>query len=99
MKYILSLLLLLALLPATHAQMGLNSPAGLAPRQDMEIYTRNGFLVQEKFRFTTADPNASINTLNCAASLPTLTAQAGILKDPGSDSNYPASLTCTQTVF
>ena len=38
MKYILSLLLLLALLPATHAQMGLNSPAGLAPRQDMEIY-------------------------------------------------------------
>ena len=99
MKYILSLLLLLALLPATHAQMGLNSPAGLAPRQDMEIYTRNGFLVQEKFRFTTADPNASINTLSCAVSPPTLTTQAGILKDPGSDSNYPASLTCTQTVF
>ena len=101
MKHLLQFLLCGLLLAPTvlFAQMGLNAPTGLAPRQDMEIYTRNGFLVQEKFRFTTADPNASINTLSCAVSPPTLTTQAGILKDPGSDSNYPASLTCTQTVF
>ncbi|MCY7357906.1 MAG: hypothetical protein LH609_10655 [Rudanella sp.] len=55
--------------------------------------------MQQKYTFTTADPNASVNTLSCAASPPTLTAQAGILKDPGGDSNYPASLTCTQSVF
>ncbi len=99
MKYGLSLpLLLLALLPAAHAQIGFNSPAGVTPRQDFEVYTRNGLLIQQKYTLTTADPNASINTLSCAGSPPTLTAQAGILKDPGGDSNYPASLTCSQQV-
>ena len=98
MKYILLFLLALALLPAAHAQMGINSPAGVTPRQDMEIYTRNGFLVQRKYRFTTADPNASINTLSCVGPPPSLTAQAGILKDIGNDGDYPASQTCTHTV-
>lgn len=101
MKQLLQFLLCgLLLAPTTLlAQMGFNAPVGLAPRQDMEIYTRNGFLVQRKFNVTTADPNASINTLSCAVSPPNLSAQAGILKDPGGDSNYPASLTCTQIVF
>ncbi len=99
MKYILSFLVAITLLPAAHAQMGLNSPVGLPPRQDVEIYTRNVFLVQQKYRFTTADPNASVNTLSCAASPPLLTAQTGILKDPGGDSNYSASQICTQTVL
>ena len=80
------------------AQMGLNAPAGLAPRQDMEIYSRNSFLVQQKFSFTTADPNASVNTLSCATSPPNLTAQAGILKDPGADSDYPSNLNCAQRI-
>ena len=101
MKHLFQLLLCGLLLAPTIllAQMGLNAPVGLALRQDMEIYTRNGFLVQQKFTSTTADPNASINTLSCAVSPPILTAQAGILKDPRGDSNYPANLTCTQTVF
>ena len=98
MKYILLFLLALALLPAAHAQMGINSPAGVTPRQDMEIYTRNGFLVQRKYSFTTADPSASINTLSCVGPPPSLTAQAGILKDIGNDGDYPASQTCTQIV-
>lgn len=68
MKYILLFLLVLTLLPAARAQMGLNSPVGLTPHQDMEIYTRNGFLVQRKYTFTTADPNISINTLSCVTS-------------------------------
>jgi hypothetical protein len=92
-------LLIAGLLPAAHAQIGFNSPTGVKPTQDFEVYTRNSFLVQQKYTFTTADPNASVNTLSCAASPPTLTAPAGILKDPGGDSNYPASLTCTQTVI
>ena len=99
MKYCFYLLLLLTLLPAAHAQIGFNSPAGVTPRQDFEIYTRNGLLVQQKYTFTTADPNASVNTLSCAAFPPQLNAQAGIFKDPGGDGNYSASLTCTQRVF
>ncbi len=48
-KYLLPFLVLLALLPAAHAQIGFNSPAGITPQLDAEIYTNNGFLVQERF--------------------------------------------------
>jgi hypothetical protein len=47
--YLLSLCFLLALLPVAHAQIGFNSPAGITPQLDAEIYTNNGFLVQERF--------------------------------------------------
>jgi hypothetical protein len=49
MRFVTLFLLLLALLPAAHAQIGFNSPAGITPQLDAEIYTNNGFLVQERF--------------------------------------------------
>lgn len=97
LRYTLLFLLLLALLPAAHAQMGLNAPAGLAPVRDMEIYSRDQFVVQQKYSLTT-DPIAGTFTMSCAASPTNLTASAGVLLDPGGTNNYPASLTCTQTI-
>ncbi len=90
-------MLLLALLPAAHAQMGLNAPAGLAPVRDMEIYSRDAFVVQQKY-IPTTDPISGTFTMSCAASPPPLTAAAGVLLDPGGTGNYPASLTCTQAI-
>ncbi len=103
MKHINQLLLwglCLTLTPAHTllAQMGLNAPRGLAPRQDLEIYTRNGFLVQQKFSFTIADPNASVHTLSCASPAPILGSHAGIMKDPGGDNNYAANTDCIQQI-
>ena len=97
LRYTLLFLLLLALLPAAHAQMGLNAPAGLAPVRDMEIYSRDQFVVQQKYSLTT-DPIAGTFTMSCAASPTNLTASAGVLLDPGGTNNYPARLTCTQTI-
>jgi hypothetical protein len=91
--------LLLALPTTLFAQMGFNSGAGVTPKRDLEMYTRNGFLVQPKYSVTTADPNASVNTMSCVSS-PALTAFAGILKDPAGDSPYTAGVqySCSATI-
>ncbi len=96
-KYLHPFLLILALLPAAHAQMGLNAPPGLAPVRDMEIYSRDVFVVGQKY-IPTTDPISGTYTLSCAASPPNLTATAGVLLDPGGTGTYPASFTCTQTI-
>jgi hypothetical protein len=97
-KLLLPLLLLLALLPAAHAQIGFNSPAGVTPSRDAEIYSRDAFVVQQKY-LPTSDPISGTFTMSCAAFAPWLTATAGVLLDPGGTSNYPASLTCTQYII
>lgn len=89
-------LLLLALLPAAHAQMGFNSPPGVTPRQDVEIYSRNVFLVQKKYIPSTAPILAP--TIMCGFGSPNLTSPTGILLDPGGNGNYPARTNCTQTI-
>jgi hypothetical protein len=96
-KHLLLALLLLALLPAAHAQMGLNAPRGLAPIRDMEIYSRDVFLVQQKY-IPTTDPISGTYTLSCAVNPPSLTASTGILLDPGGTGNYATRLNCTQTI-
>lgn len=63
----------------------------------MEIYSRDQFVVQQKYVSTT-DPISGTFTISCAASPPLLTASAGVLLDPGGTGNYPASLTCTQAI-
>ncbi len=98
-RFVLLFLFLLALRPATHAQMGINSPVGVTPQQDLEVYTRNSFLVQQKYRITTADPKASITNLSCISNPATLTAPAGILKDPWGDGNYSGDVNCSQMIF
>ena len=97
---VFGLILLCWLLPASTllAQMGLNAPIGLKPRQDMEIYSRDKFLVQQKYIATT-DPISGTYTMSCAASPTDLTATAGVLLDPGGTNSYIASATCTQTVI
>ncbi|MFD2935490.1 hypothetical protein [Spirosoma flavum] len=81
--------LCLSLSTASYAQVGINAPAGVSPTQDVEIYTRNGFLVQQQYTRTTADPAAYTATMSCPTS-PSLTALAGTLKDPSGDANYTA---------
>ncbi len=100
-KSLLSLCLLLALLPAAHAQLGFNSPTGVTPRQDFELYPRNSFLVQQKYRYTTVDPAANVLNLSCVAVPPIITAAAGTLKEPTGDANYMPSLayTCMQSLI
>jgi Head domain of trimeric autotransporter adhesin/Chaperone of endosialidase len=82
------------------AQMGFNSPAGVKPTQDVEFYSRNGFLVQQKYKYVAQDPSASVSTMSCVNPAPALTAFAGTLKDPSGDVNYTAgvSYSCTQTI-
>jgi hypothetical protein len=96
-RYFLPFFLLLALLPAAHAQMGLNSPRGITPTRDMEIYSRDVFLVQQKY-IPTSDPISGTYTLSCAANPPDLTATAGVLLDPGGTSNYSFRHNCTQLI-
>jgi hypothetical protein len=74
--------------------MGFNSPAGITLRQDVEMYSRNRFLVHQKYRVTT-DPIATTVTMNCSS---TLTTTTGVLLDQGGTGNYPASTTCTQII-
>ena len=92
--------LLLTFSVSVHAQIGFNSGAGVKPKQDVEMYTRNGFLVQSKYIPVTTDPAASINNISCVANPPVLTALAGTLKDPNGDSPYTAGVTydCSQTI-
>lgn len=80
------------------AQMGINPPASIRPLQDIEIYTRNGFLVQQKFSVTAADPNASVHILSCASPSPILGDLAGVMKDPGGDNNYLPNANCVQQI-
>jgi|GEM_PF-3025141 len=100
MRSLLLLCLLLALLPAAHAQIGFNSPAGVTPRQDFEVYTRNGFLVQQKYRITLNAPESSVNNLRCLDTPTSLTSEAGILRDPNGNANYNigVSYSCTQPI-
>ena len=88
--------LLIAGLPAARAQIGFNSPAGIKPRLDAEVYTNNGFLVQQKYQYTAANPATSLTTLSCATSAPVLSTLAGILLDPGGAGNYSANQNCGQ---
>jgi hypothetical protein len=99
-KFLLFSLFLLAFVPAAHAQMGFNSPTGVTPFQDIEMYSRNGFLVQQKYRITTDIPESSVNNLSCFSTPTSLTAQAGILKDPNGNANYNigVSYSCTQAI-
>jgi hypothetical protein len=97
-SYLLLLLLLLTLLPAAHAQIGFNSPAGVTPRQDVEAYTRNGFLVQQKYRYTTVDPATTVLTLQCPAPGGYSNATAGIIQYPSGGGNYAASQNCGRRV-
>jgi hypothetical protein len=99
-KYLLSLCLLLALLPAARAQMGFNSPVDVKPTTDFEFYARDGLLVQQKYQYAKGVPESSVNTMSCLATPPILTATAGILKDPSGDANYTGgiSYSCTQTI-
>jgi hypothetical protein len=99
LRYSVFFFLLLALLPAAHAQMGFNSPVGVTPKQDIEMYSRNSFLVQQKYRVTTADPSANVTNLSCNNNR-AITLSAGILKDPAGDANYTGgiSYSCTQPI-
>ncbi len=80
--------------------MGFNSPVGVKPATDFEFYARDGLLVQQKYQYAKGVPENSINTLSCAPTSPTLTAAAGILKDPSGDASYLAgiSYSCIQAI-
>jgi hypothetical protein len=97
-KSLLSLCLLLILLSTAHAQMGFNSPAGILPRQDVEAYTRNGFLVQQKYRYTTVDPATTLLALQCPAPGGYANETAGIIQYPTGGGNYAASQNCGRRV-
>lgn len=79
------------------AQIGLNTPTGVSLTRDMEIYSRNSFLVQQKYTVTSSPPAGPI-PMNCNTSLPELTDKAGVLLDPGGVNSYPANLTCIQVI-
>ncbi len=104
MKQTLLLPLLLVLtitsLFPTYAQMGFNSPAGVTPRRDIEIYTSNGFMVQKKYRIVPEDPANRVHIMSCVSNPPAITALAGILKDPSGDNSYTpgVSYSCTQVI-
>ncbi len=99
---ILAFLVVISLLTVSYAvaQMGINSPAGSSPTQDLEFYSRNSFLVQQKYKYTTVDPTLSVNNLVCTTPAPNLTALAGILKEPTGDGNYSGrtSYSCVQSI-
>ncbi|GAB4049856.1 hypothetical protein [Spirosoma litoris] len=92
--------LYLSFLTASYGQVGINSPSGVTPTQDLEVYTRNGFLVQQKYWLVLGDPNASVTTMTNGANPPALTAVTGILKDPSGDAGYTAgvSYSAVQTI-
>ncbi len=87
--------LFLALPLFVQAQMGFNSPAGITPKQDVEMYSRNNFLWQQKYRVTT-DAISTALIMNCSPT--TVTATAGILISPGGPGNLPSNINCTQTI-
>ncbi len=99
-KFLLYSLFVLTFVPAAHAQIGFNSPVGVKPATDFEFYARDGLLVQQKYQYAKGTPENSLNTMSCAPTSPTLTAAAGILKDPSGDASYTAgiSYSCTQTI-
>lgn len=99
-SFFLTVCVVLGLFSTTHAQMGFNTPAGIKLTEDFEFYSRNGFLAQEEYVLTTADPAATVRTMSCVTNPPAITALAGILKDPSGDASYSAgiSYTCTQTI-
>lgn len=100
--YLLAFCLLLTLLPAAHAQMGINSPAGVRPVMDLEVYSRNAFFVQQKYRPTTTNPLASTNLIGCTTgSNPPIYAEAGIIMDPSGYTGYANNVAynCTKTIY
>jgi hypothetical protein len=58
-----------------------------APKGTIEM-NGNGLLIQQKYKLTTADPNAQINLMQCISPYSTSTALAGIIKDPNGDGPY-----------
>ncbi|GAB4049853.1 tail fiber domain-containing protein [Spirosoma litoris] len=92
--------LCLSLSTTTYAQFGINAPTGVPPTQDLEVYTRNGFLVQGKYQRVAGDPNTSVTTMVNGANPTALTTVVGILKDPSSDGGYTAgvSYSAIQTI-
>ncbi|TAE31309.1 MAG: hypothetical protein EAZ91_08405 [Cytophagales bacterium] len=100
-RYLLSLCLMLALVPAAHAQMGFNSPAGVTPRQDFEVYSLGSFIVQQKYKLTTTNPQASTATIHCGPFETYRDTQAGIMTDPSNYSTYSATTeyNCSQKVW
>jgi len=99
-KYLLPLLFLLALLPAAHAQIGFNSPPGVTIGSDMELYSRGTFIVQQKYRPSTTNPQASTAVIFCGRFAPYRDTQAGIMTDPSNFSTYSATTDyrCSQKV-
>jgi hypothetical protein len=99
--YLLSLCLMLALLPVAYAQMGFNSPAGVTPRQDFEVYSLGSFIVQQKYKLTTTNPQASTATIHCGPFETYRDTQAGIMTDPSNFSTYSATTeyNCSQKVW
>jgi hypothetical protein len=100
-SYLLPLLLLLALVPAARAQMGFNSPAGVTPRNDFEVYSQGNFIVQQKYKLTTTNPQASTAVIWCGNFAPYRETQAGIMTDPSNFSTYSATTdySCSQKVW
>ncbi len=80
------------------AQMGFNTPTGVSPKQDVEMYSRNNFLVQQKYRITT-DPISGTYTTSCPGGSSSLTETAGVLLDPGGSGNYAPNSTCAQSFY
>ena len=88
-KFVLSLLFVLTLVSAVYAQIGFNSPTGVTPQKDFEIYSQGSFIVQQKYRLATTDPQASTAVIACAG--PYRITQAGIMTDPSNFSTYSAT--------
>ncbi|MBD2701942.1 hypothetical protein IC229_14935 [Spirosoma sp. BT702] len=100
MLRLLTLLLSLCLAPFTIllAQMGFNLPTSVQPVNDFEFYSRNNFVVKQKYQFTTVNPALSVNNLSCATMPASISPLAGILKDPSGDGPYSANQNCFQNL-
>ncbi len=99
---LLLLLLLLALLPGAQAQLGLNSPAGVRPVMDLEVYSRNTFSVQQKYRVTTANPLSNTSLISCTTgSNPPIYAEAGVIMDPSGYTGYANNVEyrCSKRIY
>jgi hypothetical protein len=94
------LVVLICLRTTVYAQLGFNSPSGVRPAMDIEMYSQNSFLVSQKYRPTTASPLASTGLIGCGTSVPTLTAQAGIMMDVSGFNYYPTNVSydCFQRI-
>ncbi|GAB3712391.1 hypothetical protein GCM10027592_50800 [Spirosoma flavus] len=88
--------LLVVLSISVRAQMGFNSPTGVPPKQDIDMYSRNKFQVQTRYRVTT-DPVSGTYTMDCSNSA--IETTTGVLLDPGGTGNYAPNLNCTVSLY